>query len=128
MRVNDRGSIVVGWLARLVVLFAVLGVVAFDGVKIVVANVGAADTAAAAAASAAEAYRSSKNVQTAYNTAVSTLSEGTDTVDTSTFSVDATGHVTLTVERRPSTLWMQHIGPLKKWTLVHQTGTGAPPS
>jgi hypothetical protein len=125
--VSDNGSIVVGWLTRLVALFAVLGVLAYDGAILVVSNFGAADDATTAAGAAADTYQATRNIQTAYDAAVKAV-PSKDVVETKTFTVDPTnGSVTLTIDRSPTTLWMHRIGALKKWTLVHQSGTGSPP-
>ena len=125
---SDSGSIVIGWLARLVILFAVVGFLAYDGVMLVVANFGASDDASTAAGAAADAYKSTGNIQSAYNAAVQAVAGKGDTVETKTFSIDASGKVTLTIDRTPTTLWMHRIGPLKKWTLVHESGSGIPTS
>jgi hypothetical protein len=45
---TDAGNIVVGWLAKLVVVFSVLGVLAFDGVSMGIAELAVTDSAAAA--------------------------------------------------------------------------------
>lgn len=127
MRVGDRGSIVVGWLTRLVVLFAVLGLLGHDAVKIVVANFGAADDAGVAASAAADAYAAKKDIRAAYAAAVEAVADKGDTVSTDGFEVDAAGKVTLTVERTPTTLWMKHVGPLRKYTTVRQSGSGSLP-
>jgi hypothetical protein len=124
--VSDSGSIVVGWLTRLVVLFAVLGVVAFDGFTLMVSNFGAADDAGVAASAAADSFHAKSDVQLAYNAAVAAVAGKGDTVETKSFQVDQSGKVTLTVDRTPTTLWMHRIGPLKKWTLIHQSGDGTP--
>ena len=123
---SDRGSIVVGWLTRLVVLFAVLGVVAFDGFTLMVSNFGAADDAGVAASAAADSFKATNDVQAAYGAAVSAVAGKGDTIETKTFKIDQGGKVTLVVDRTPTTLWMHRIGALKKWTLVHQSGDGTP--
>ena len=123
---SDRGSIVVGWLTRLVVLFAVLGVVAFDGFTLMVSNFGAADDAGVAASAAADSFKATNDVQAAYGAAVSAVAGKGDTIETKTFKIDQSGKVTLTVDRTPTTLWMHRISALKKWTLVHQSGDGTP--
>jgi len=125
--VGDSGSIVVGWLTRLVVLFAVLGLLAFDGFKVVVANFGASDDAGVAAGAAADTYASTKDIRAAYSAAVQAVAGKDDVVETKTFTVDSTGGVTLTIDRTPTTLWLHRVGPLKKWTVVRQSGTGRPP-
>jgi hypothetical protein len=127
-RVSDSGSIVIGWLTRLVALFALLGFLAYDGFMVVQANVGASDDASTAARAAADAFAGTKNVQTAYNAAANAVAEKHDVVETKNFSIDSTGTVTLTVDRTATTLWMHRLGPLKKWTEVRQTGSGTPPS
>jgi hypothetical protein len=124
--VSDSGSIVVGWLGRLVALFALLGVLAYDGVSLMAANFGAADDAAVAASAAADTYRLHSNVQEAYDAAVAAVAGKGDKVETKTFQIAADGKVTLTIDRSPSTLWMHRVGPLKKWTLVRQSGDGMP--
>jgi hypothetical protein len=124
--VSDRGSIVIGWLARLVILFTVLGFLAYDGVTLMVANFGASDDAGVAASAAADTFERTKDVRSAYDSAVKALDGKPDKVETDTFSIDATGKVTLTVDRSPMTFWVHRVGPLKKWTLVRQSGTGQP--
>jgi hypothetical protein len=125
--VSDSGSIVVGWLTRLVALFAVLGFLAYDGVMLVTANFAASDDAGVAASAAADSYAATKDVRSAYAAAVKAVADKSDVVETKTFSIDAAGKVTLTIDRSPSTLWMHHVGPLKKWTVVRQSGSGTPP-
>ena len=118
----------IGWLARLVILFAVLGFVAFDGFTLMVANFGASDDATTAANAAADNFQQSKDVRAAYQAAVQSLEGKHDTVETKDFSIDPAGKVTLTVDRSPMTFWVHRVGPLKKYTLVRQTGSGTPPS
>jgi hypothetical protein len=124
--VSDSGSIVVGWLARLVVVFSVLGFFAFDGFTVVVANFGASDDATTAASAAADAFHTSNNVQDAYDAAVKALDGKADVVETKTFSVAADGTVTLTIDRNPMTLWMHRLGVTRSFTHVRQSGTGKP--
>ncbi|HUR51134.1 MAG TPA: hypothetical protein VMZ11_03315 [Mycobacteriales bacterium] len=124
---SDSGSIVVGWLGRLVVLFAVLGLLAYDGFTVMVASFGAADDAGVAANAAADSFKAKGDIQLAYDSAVQAVAGKGDTVDTKTFQVDQAGKVSLTIDRTPTTLWMHRVGPLKKWTQIHQTGTGTPP-
>jgi hypothetical protein len=128
MRVHgDRGDIVLGWLTKLVVALALLGLVAFDGISLVQARFQAADRATTAANAAADSYKASKNVQLAYNAAVATLNTG-DTIETKTFSIASTGVVTLRLHHKATTIIVGRIGPLKHWIDAVETGEGAPPS
>jgi hypothetical protein len=124
--VSDSGSIVVGWLGKLVALFAVLGVLAYDGAALMVSNFGAADDANTAASAAADEYRARGDIRTAYAAATKAVEGKGDTVEVKTFTITSDGRVTLTVDRHPTTLWVHRIGPLKKYALVRQSGTGAP--
>jgi len=118
---------VLGWLSRLVLAFALLGVLAHDGVKVLTANFSAADDAATAAREAVDAYRTTKDVQASYDAAVKVLDDDRSvTVDAETFTVAADGSITLVVVKDVPTLWMKHLGFMKDLTLVHQDGGATP--
>jgi type II secretory pathway pseudopilin PulG len=122
---GERGDIVLGWLTRLVVVLAVLGTIAFDGVSLAQARFQAADRATTAANAAADAYKASRDVQTAFNAAYATLSPG-DTIETQTFTVAADGTVTLRLHHQAPTLLVSKIGPLKHWQDAVETGEAKP--
>jgi hypothetical protein len=116
-----------GWLTKLVIMFAVLGVLAFDGFQVMVGNFGAADDATTAARAAADSFRVDKDVQKAYDAAVLSLVEKpNDVVETETFKVRPDGGIDLVVRREPKTLWMHRIGPLKDLSAIHQSGSASP--
>lgn len=122
---SDSGSIVLGWLTRLALVIAVLGLLAFDGIALVKTNFSAADHAGSAAVAGADTYRQTKDVQQAYNAAVAAASG--DTIDPKAFTVDpSTGKVHLTVTEDAVTLWLQKIGPLKKYTVIHASADATP--
>ena len=123
---SDSGSIVIGWLARLVILFAVLGFLAYDGVMLMVSNFAAADDAGVAASAAADTFHATNDVRAAYDSAVKAVDGKGDTVEQKTFQIDQAGKVSLIIDRSPTTLWLHRVGPLKKWTLVRQNGAGTP--
>lgn len=127
MKVTDRGSIVIGWLSKLAIAFALFGVLAYDGFMVVTASFGAADDATTAANEAADTYHATRgDVQASYNAAVRSIAGKGDVIETTTFTVAPDGKVTLTVERKPKTLWMHYVGPIKSWTHIKQTATGSP--
>ncbi|MDQ1696487.1 MAG: hypothetical protein QOJ03_1840 [Frankiaceae bacterium] len=123
---RDRGSIVVGWLTKLVAVLAVLGVMLFDALSVTAAHLGAEDDASQAATAAQADYRTSHNVQTAYNAAVDSLSSDAETIPSQTFSIDSTGTVRLVLERTTKTLIVHRIGPLKKYSTVTASGEASP--
>lgn len=124
---TDQGSIVAGWLAKLVVFLAIAGFLAYDVVAVGVANVRAANDATTAASAAADVFKTTKDVQKAYDAASALVQGNGETVETKTFTIDKSGAVTLTVDKEPHSLWMRHLGPTRKWTHVHQSGTAGPP-
>jgi hypothetical protein len=123
---SDSGAIVLGWLTRLVVVFAVLGVLAYDGVSVVVAHVHVADKATQIASSAADTYKTGKSVQQAYEQAEADAQADGDSIKPQDFVVLPTGTVQITLHRVAVTLWMQRIGPLKHLTDVAGKGQGIP--
>lgn len=124
---TDRGSIVIGWLAKLAIGFALFGVLAYDGFTLVTASFGAADDATTAANEAADTYRQTRgNLQSSYDAAVASVAGKGDVISPSTFTIAQDGSVTLTVERKPKTLWVHYVGPLKSWTDIKQSATGTP--
>ena len=125
---RDSGSIVLGWLTKLVATLAVLGVLAFDGIALVKTSFSAADEANSIAGVAADTYKSTHNVQKSYDAAAAEAAKTSDTVDVKNFIVRETdGHVTLTIHKLATTLWMHRIGALKKYTEDSATGEGSPP-
>lgn len=124
---SDNGSIVLGWLTRLVLVMAVLGLIGFDGVALVKTNFTASDHAITAASAGADSYRQTKNVQQAYDAAVAAVPG--DTIDPKLFLVNpTTGAVHLTVAEKVVTLWVYRISPLKKYTTVHASADAKPGS
>ena len=119
---KDEGSIVLGWLTRLVLSLALLGLVVFDGIAVVAATFTAADHATLAATAAADSYHATGAKAPAYFAALAALPAGADTIDPKTFRVDPDGRVTLHLTRTATTLWLFRIGPLAKYTHAHATG------
>ncbi len=125
---GERGDIVLGWLTKLALTLAVLGVLSFDGVAVVQATFATADEASTAAREAAAAYRATPDVQKAYDAAYATVVDSGDTIGTQDFAVARDGGVTLSVTREANTLLLQKVGPLRRFATITSTGTGRPPS
>jgi hypothetical protein len=112
---DDCGAIVIGWLTKLVVVFAVVAVIGFDAISIASTKIGVADDASTAGEVAAANYQTTHNVQSAYNAAVASVAaSGTDVV-AKTFHVASNGTVTLTTTRTADTVLMKYWGPGRKW-------------
>ncbi len=124
---GDRGDIVLGWLTRLTVTLAVLGLIAFDAISLGVGRMQAEDRAITAARAAVTAYGESKDVQRAYDAAVATLDDPVaDSIDPTRFTVTSDGAVTLTVEHVAQTMLVEKVGPIRHWTTSRGTTTATP--
>lgn len=119
---SQRGGIITGWLLRLVIGLALLGVVVFEFGAVVIARVGVDGTAQTAAREAALVYGSSQNVETAKAEAAKKAKEGGATLSSFEVSQDGTT-VTVTLERKARTFLIHKIGALKKYATVRATDT-----
>ena len=99
--VRDRGDILLGWLTRVVVALAVVGVIGIDGVTVATATVSLQDQANTAATAARDDYASHHDTQRAYRAALASAHEGdeADVIRGADFRVTAQGTVTLVISR-----------------------------
>ncbi len=123
---NDQGGIVLGWLTRIVLFFAVAGLALFDAISIGTTAMTVADQGSFAALQASEDWQTSKSVQSAYNAAVAAAASENpaDVIHTDDFKVDDDGTVHLTVSRNATTLIIFRIGPIKDWAHIERHATG----
>lgn len=125
----DRGDIVLGWLTRLVVILAVLGVVGFDLIALGAGRLQAEDHAQSATRAAVSSWAQTKNVQQAYEAALAQLVQDGDVGDKiapAGFTVTPDGVVTLTLTHTSPTLLVDRIGPARQWATSTATVTGRP--
>lgn len=125
---HDTGSVVLGWLTKLAVAIAIVGVALFDSLSIAAAHLGATDDAGTAGEAASAAYRTSHNVDDAYKAALDTLPSDSESLPPKQFFVQPDGTVTLVLRRTTTTLLAYRIGPLKKYTVVTVHDTATPPT
>lgn len=127
---GDRGDIVLGWLTKLVVVLAVLGVIGFDLVALGVGRLQAEDRATAAARAAAGAWSGDKDVQAAYEAALARLAEEgggvDDTIDPGSFTVAPDGTVTLTLRHTAPTLIIEKVAKARPWATSSVTTSAKP--
>jgi hypothetical protein len=124
----DAGTIVIGWLTKVVITLAVLGFLAYDAVSILTTNVSTSDRANTLASEAADDVKQMRSVTLAYNKIRDEAADTGDTIAPEDFRVDNTGHVTLVLRHEATSLWMRHIGPLRSFLHVRATGEGSPAS
>lgn len=124
---SDRGSIVLGWLTKLTLTLAVLGLLAFDAIALTAARFSAEDDAQAAARAASAAYTTPADLQRAYNAALAEVVADGSTVDAPTFSITQQGTVTLTLRKTAPTLLVAKIAPIRSWADVSTTVSATRP-
>ena len=125
---RDSGSIVLGWLSKIVIAIAIVGVALFDSLSLAAAHLGAADDASTAAEAASASYRTSHDVDVAYQAALETLPSAAESLPPRQFVVRADGTVDLVLLRTTTTLLVHRIGPLKKYAVVVVHDEATPPT
>lgn len=123
---GERGDVVLGWLTRLTLVLAVLGVLGFDAVALGVGRLNAEDRAQEAARAAVRTLAETSDVQRAYEAALAEIDPLTDTIAPTGFLPTTDGDVTLTVTHTSPTLFVEKVGPLRSWATTSATVTGRP--
>lgn len=128
-RCRDAGSFDAGWLTKVVVLLAVLGLVLMDSVSVVTARLSVADDASTAAVAGRDSYAAGRNVMVAYAAATKAATDlHPDTMlPAKEFVVAPNGAVTVTAVRTPSTI-VAHYLPWVRDHLQQQATEAAVPA
>lgn len=125
-RAGDGGDIVIGWLAKLVAIMAIAGVALFDAIAIGTTQLAITDQASVAARAGSGAWKSTQNVQVAYESALAAAlgANHLNEVPTESFTVDPDGTVHLLLRREAPT-FVVHLSELtRSWTQRSATATG----
>jgi hypothetical protein len=127
---SERGSMVLGGLAKLVLLFAVFGLIVYDGVAIGYAHFTAADHGALAADKAGDVWRDTNDIEQAYLAAQATLNGTGEKIIAKSFSIDQQDTVSFRLITHANTLLAQRIPFTKSLTKieVQVVTTSAAPS
>jgi len=111
----DILDVVIGWLTRVIVVLAVLGVFVFDGVAVGTARFGADDAGTDAAQAAATSWKQTHNLPAATDAAESRLG-GAETLVPDSLTITPDGVAHLRVSRTVSTMVLGFIPGTKKLT------------
>jgi hypothetical protein len=118
---GDAGGIVIGWMTKLAVVFAIIGVLGFDGIAVGVGHLSTADDAANAAQAGSQTYLSSHNINTALSAA--TLKVG-ETLDADTFAILPDGTTSVTLTRTVHTLVLYRTSKTAGLAVITARATG----
>jgi hypothetical protein len=102
---------VVGWLARIVIVVSIVAILGYDGIQVTMAKVDVKSDASNAAKAGRDAYASSHNVKDALAAAranAQTARPG-DIIPASTFTVSQNGSVTLVLNEPIKTIVAHHL-------------------
>lgn len=114
---EERGDIISNWLVQLLVIMVVLGVLGFEGVSVLMANLSLDEDGREVAAAARSAYRDDRSVEDAIDAGRATAEErGIEVL--SVLEVEEPLEVVFELERTANTLFLHRIGPLEGITVA----------
>lgn len=106
---GDSGLFMIGFLVRIVIMLAVLGVAGFDAGSVILTNNRVEKTAGLAADEAARVYHAKPDSKAALAAATAIAKAGDCTLAATDFSVSKAGTITLTVRASATTLVVGRI-------------------
>ncbi len=116
---SERGSVVVGGLTKLLVLLAVVGVVAYDGIAIFSAQLSVAQHGQEAADKAGQVWREANKIQAAYDAAQAALDPTGEVIDPATFTIEPeTDTVSFRLTGSAPTFLAHRIGLTRELTVI----------
>lgn len=120
---SDRGGIVIGWLTKIALVFAVAGFVLFDAISVASTMANVADQGSTAAMEASVTWDETHDVQAAYNSAVASATEQDpgNSVSAKGFAIDPDGTVHLRISREARTLILFRWDKTRSWAEVTRT-------
>jgi hypothetical protein len=121
---SARGGIVLGWLLKIVLLLAILGVAAFETGAIIVAKATVDRVTIDAAQEAGQVLASSHDLTKAREAADKVAAKD-GVIVTGLRVIDGGKHVEVTCSKKASTFIVQHIGFLKRFATAKATHDGA---
>lgn len=107
-----------GWLTRVAVTLAILGLVGFEVLSIAVTRMTLEDTGLSAADAALSDYRERHDPAAAYQAAVNYAASDGATIRKKSFVLTVDGSVTFEIRKPATTLVIQHIEPLAHYANV----------
>lgn len=116
----DQGSVVVGWLTRIVLVAAILGIAGFELLSIVVAKVEVEDVGQTAAYQALDQYQASRSSEQAYQVASAYAEEHGSQIPEKSFKIDD-GSVTFKLDKTATTLFLYRWDTSAKWAQIRAT-------
>ncbi|HLW17778.1 MAG TPA: hypothetical protein VKV69_10515 [Actinomycetota bacterium] len=120
---SARGGIVLGWIFKIIVLLAILGVASFETGAIIISKVTADRVAIDAAQEAGRVYAGSHDIDKARE-AAKQIAAKDGVIVTDVHLIAGGKYIQITVSKKASTFLVQHIGFLKRFATAKSTHVG----
>ncbi len=120
---GEAGSIVIGWMTKLAVVAAVVGVLGFDGIAVGVGHLSTSDDASNAVQAASQNYLSTHNINSAYAAAKEVL-KSTEEIKTADFTITRDGTTSLSLTNTVHTLVLHKTSQTAGWAVITAHATG----
>lgn len=114
---RDERGIILNFLVKTLIVFALLGIVAYDLGQVVVAQIKAQDAATAAAQAGADTYYMTRDGAKARRAADEAAASEDPTGRVTAFQINQNGTVTVTMEHQANTLIVARVPPLRHFGL-----------
>ncbi|MDA8434827.1 MAG: hypothetical protein M0Z98_02425 [Actinomycetales bacterium] len=122
-RRTDSGVLVVGTLARLMLVLAVVGTAGYDAISIASAHVMVSDDAQAAAIAGHDVLASRGTPQAAYAAVLKYAEEHGDVVVVNRFAIGKDDAVTVVLRREAHTIISSHLPRVQDYVVATATAT-----
>ncbi len=120
---RDAGGIVVGWMTKLAVIAAIVGLIGFDAISVGLGHLSTSDDGGKAVQAASQTFQSSHNLQQAYVAATRAVNPN-EVVNQAGFAVDPDGTAHLSVTNKVHTLVLFRLSVTRKWTVITEKVSG----
>jgi hypothetical protein len=120
---GDAGTIVIGWITKLVVTFAIIGVLGFDAISVGIGQLATSDDASHAVQAASQNFQTTHNLQAAYTAAVAAVKPG-ETIGTADFTIQPDGATSLSLTNTVHTLLLYRTSQTRRLTVITAHATG----
>lgn len=118
---GEVGDVVLGWLTKISIALALLGLVGYELISLGVTRVNTQELAGEVARAGSEVFQRSRDVQQAYLAGSVVAAEGSGVVAPEDFTVEADGTVSVTVCREASSLLLHRTKRTRKWLKTCET-------
>jgi Flp pilus assembly protein TadG len=118
---RHEGGYAASFIIRTIVIFAILGLVAYEGGTILVASIQVHDAAGAGADAGADVYFGTKNVDRAKAAVIQAVKEENPDARVTAVDITKEGSVTVTAVETANTLVVSRMSFMKHLGVVHGT-------